>query len=402
MSKRWPGKLVVGLTGNIATGKSVVMRLAQERGAYSIDTDQIVRKILATDSDVQIAIAAAFGPSVRRVDGRIKRRTLGSIVFNDPSALRRLELIIHPVVRRILYKQVDDNDSRVVFIEAIKLLEGGLSADCSQIWVTRCSKSTQMQRLIICRGMDEKTAGQRIDSQPPQEIKVSAADVVINTDGTLVETERHFNHAWNRLINQLPPRKGPFITELNKRENNKGQRLDPAEKEEAAASQLIIRRARPADVPSILWLMKQATNAEVTMTRSELLAAFGDRGYIIGQQGTTISAVAGWIADYQVATVEEFYIYPREAAAVTGEAVLEEIESTAETLLCEVILACRPQNETKEIQSLFEEKDFVLTDPNRLPKVWKTAISNSNTAPRSLWMKVLQTSRKVEGRQGEK
>jgi dephospho-CoA kinase len=391
----------VGLTGNIATGKSAVMGLAQERGAYTIDTDQIVRKILATDSDVQIAIAAAFGPSVRRVDGRIKRRTLGSIVFNDPSALRRLELIIHPVVRRMLYNQVDVNNSRVVLIEAIKLLEGGLAADCDQIWVTRCSESTQMQRLMICRGMDEATARQRIDSQSPQEIKVSAADVVINTDGTMVETERHFNHAWNRIINQLPPKRS-FITELNKRENNKGQRLKPAEKEGEAVSQLIIRRARPADVPSILWLIKQATNAEVAMTRSELLAAFGDRGYIIGQQGTTISAVAGWIADYQVATVEEFYIYPREAAAVTGEAVLEEIESTAESLLCEVILACRPQNETKEIRLLFEEKDFVIADPSRLPKVWKTAISNSGSTPRSLWMKVLQTSRKVDGRQGEK
>ena len=121
MSKRWPGKLVVGLTGNIATGKSAVMGLAQERGAYTIDTDQIVRKILATDSDVQIAIAAAIGPSVRRVDGRIKRRTLGSIVFNDPSALRRLELIIHPVVRRMLYNQVDVNNSRVVLIQPIQL-----------------------------------------------------------------------------------------------------------------------------------------------------------------------------------------------------------------------------------------------------------------------------------------
>ena len=126
--------------------------------------------------------------------------------------------------------------------------------------------------------------------------------------------------------------------------------------------------------------------------------ALGDRGYIIGQQGTTISAVAGWIADYQVATVEEFYIYPQEAAAVTGEAVLEEIESTAETLLCEVILAVRSTKETKEVRSLFEEREFEIADPSSLPKAWKSAVSGSGSTPHSVWMKVLPSDRDVEGR----
>ena len=397
MSKRWPNKLVVGLTGNIATGKSAVMQFAKERGALTVDTDQIVRQIMDTDNDVQTAVAAAFGPSVRRVDGRIKRRSLGSIVFNDPSALRRLELIIHPVVRRMLYKQLNSTNSQIVFIEAIKLLEGGLAADCDQVWVTRCSQATQHQRLVVCRGMDEKTAGQRINSQSPQEIKVSAADVVINTDGTMIDTEKHFNHAWDRMIKKLPSKVKP-IPRMGITGSGKGEQPDLSKKDGEEASQLMIRRARPADVPSILWLIQQATNSEITMTRSELLAALGDRGYIIGQQGTTISAVAGWIADYQVATVEEFYIYPQEAAAITGEAVLEEIESTAKTLLCEVILAARSSNETKEIRSLFEEREFEIADPSGLPKIWKSAISSSGSTPQSVWKKVLRSGRDVEGR----
>lgn len=387
----------MGLTGNIATGKSAVMQFAQERGAFTVDTDHIVSQIMDSDNDVQTAVAAAFGPSVRRVDGRIKRRTLGSIVFSDPSALRRLELIVHPVVRRMLFKQVNNDSSQIVFIEAIKLLEGGIAADCDQIWVTRCSQFTQLQRLMICRGMDEAAAKQRIESQSSQEIKVSAADVVINTDGTMIDTERHFNHAWDRINKKLPPKVSEF-PKHGESVNGKGEKLDLAKKDGESASKLMIRRARPADVPSILWLIQQATNSEATMTRSELLSALGDRGYIIGQQGTIISAVAGWIADYQVATVEEFYIYPQEAAAVTGEAVLEEIESTAETLLCEVILAVRSTKESKEVRSLFEEREFEIADPSSLPKIWKSAVSGSGSTPRSVWMKVLSSGRDVEGR----
>ncbi len=100
MSRRWPDKLVVALTGNIATGKSVIMKLAAERGALTIDADKLVHHILNNDTAVQRKIEEAFDGNVRHPNGGIDRRKLGAIVFDDPQALQRLEHITHPTVRK--------------------------------------------------------------------------------------------------------------------------------------------------------------------------------------------------------------------------------------------------------------------------------------------------------------
>lgn len=194
-----PGRLIVGLTGNIATGKSAVMALAAERGALTIDADKLVHEILDEDTAVQEAIVDAFGPDVRRPDGRIDRPALGAIVFGSPQALRRLEQIVHPAVGVRVVRRIAAGDAPVVFLEAIKLLEGQLHAICREVWVTTCSRELQLARLQICRGLDEATAVARIDAQPPQSEKIARADVVINTEGTMAETRAQFAAAWERL-----------------------------------------------------------------------------------------------------------------------------------------------------------------------------------------------------------
>ena len=199
MSERWPKKVIVGLTGNIATGKSVVMDLADGQGALTLDADKVVHEILNGDPVIQEAIATAFGPEVRNPDGRINRDALAAIVFSDPAALQELERIVHPAVRQLLLRRISASEANIVFIEAIKLLEGTLAAECDQIWVTSCPVSKQVQRLVICRGMDEETAKLRIAAQPAQEEKLAQADIVIDTDGTMAETRHIFELAWHDL-----------------------------------------------------------------------------------------------------------------------------------------------------------------------------------------------------------
>ncbi len=87
-------------------------------------------------------------------------------------------------------------DAPVVMIEAIKLLEGPLATMSDQIWVTTCARATQMERLRVCRGMDEASAAARIDAQPPQADKLARADVVIHTDGLMADTQAQFEAAW--------------------------------------------------------------------------------------------------------------------------------------------------------------------------------------------------------------
>ena len=140
---RWPDKIVVGLTGNIATGKSSVMRMAAEQGALTLDADKIVHEIMDGDPSVQAAIAVAFGAEVRKADGRIDRPALAAIVFSDPTALRDLEMMLHPAVRTEIIQRVNESQAQVVFIEAIKLLEGPLVDDCNVVWVTACPPSAR-------------------------------------------------------------------------------------------------------------------------------------------------------------------------------------------------------------------------------------------------------------------
>lgn len=201
-------RIIIGLTGNIATGKSAVMRLAAERGALVIDADHVVHELLQADEEIQTAVATALGPDVQLSDGRIDRAAVGRIVFGNDQALRRLEALLHPAVREEIARRVATSDAPVVMIEAIKLLEGSLAAVCDQIWVTTCSRATQLERLRVCRGMDDESATARVEAQPPQEEKIARADVVIHTDGLMSATQEQFESAWSGLAD--PERGGAW------------------------------------------------------------------------------------------------------------------------------------------------------------------------------------------------
>ncbi len=196
-------KFIIGLTGNIATGKSAVMQLAAQRGAFTIDADKIVHEILDNNPVVQKSILAAFGPTACLEDGRINRPALGKIVFNNAQALQQLESIIHPVFQSTVVKIITETKAKTIMIEAIKLLEGRLRGICDKIWVTTCSPERQLERLQLYRGMDKESALSRINAQAPQEDKIAQADFVIDTNGSMSETEAQFEQAWS-LCNILP------------------------------------------------------------------------------------------------------------------------------------------------------------------------------------------------------
>ena len=193
-------KVVVGLTGNIATGKSTVMALARERGADTIDADKVAHGILR-NGQVKAAIRAGFGDAVFDEAGEVVRPALGKIVFAEPEKMRELEAITHPAVREEIGRKITTSTAPVVIVEAIKLLEGPLKDHCDAIWVTACSAETQIARLMKYRNSAEDDARMRVTAQSPQEDKIAQADSVINTDGSLEETESQFITAWNKLTN---------------------------------------------------------------------------------------------------------------------------------------------------------------------------------------------------------
>lgn len=195
-------KTVIGLTGNIGVGKSTVMALLAGLGAAGIDADKVAHQVMEPGQPAYQQIVARFGPPIAPEGGPVDRLRLGQIVFTDPAALADLEAIVHPAVFAVIQRRVAEAAAPVVVIEAIKLLEAGLSRQlCQQVWVVTAPREQQIQRLMQTRGLSEAEAALRIDAQPPQADKIAQADVVIDNSGSLEDVRVQVERAWQGLRN---------------------------------------------------------------------------------------------------------------------------------------------------------------------------------------------------------
>jgi dephospho-CoA kinase len=386
-------RIVVGLTGNIATGKSAVMRFAAEQGALAIDADKVVHHIMDNDASMQAAIAVAFGSDVRRQDGTIDRARLASIVFSDPAALHDLELMMHPAVRVEILERIQASDADVVFIEAIKLLEGPLREQCDQVWVTDCSNFHQIQRLMICRGMDDETAALRVNSQAPQADKLAQADVVINTEGTMAETRQQVEEAWSALPFHLLAPQPVAVDDTDRVADDAESVTVDGDTASDAVPTLLVRRARPSDLPAILLLIQRATGGGRKMKRAELLMAMSERSYLIGQIESEICAVVGFAIESGLARIEELYFYPAKKATSIGKALLAEVEQSASQHICEAIFAFPQQSGPEAELTLFTASGFEHRTFDDLPRAWRRALDNSQPDGSTMWVKTLRDVR---------
>jgi len=196
---------VIGLTGGIGSGKSALLADLVSLGAEGIDADQVARAVTALDGPAYASIVAEFGSAVLAADGAIDRKRLGEKVFADPTALAKLEGIIHPAVYGVIAARVAASQAPVVVIEAIKLLEAGLSRRlCDEVWVTRCTPRQQIARLRVSRGMSLAEARRRMAAQMPTQQMISQAHRVIDTSGSRAAAGIQALAAWIALELPLP------------------------------------------------------------------------------------------------------------------------------------------------------------------------------------------------------
>jgi len=193
----------IGLTGNIATGKSTVGRMLASLGAELIDADKVAHVVMAPAGSAYAGVVEAFGPDIVGDAGEIDRRALGRIVFADPEALKRLESLVHPAVIAEVNQRIARSTAPAVVVEAIKLLESGMAESYDAIWVTTCSEETQLARLMETRGLSGEDALVRVRAQAPQAEKVLCADVVVDTDGTMAATRAQVDTAWADIQRRL-------------------------------------------------------------------------------------------------------------------------------------------------------------------------------------------------------
>ena len=199
--------LVIGLTGNIATGKSTILSYLREKCAFIIDADKLGHRVIEPGGQAYDAVVRTFGREIIGEDGTIDRKKLGKIVFSNPIDLGKLEKIVHPKIFDLGKQEIAENESPVIVLEAIKLLEAGLmSTLCDEIWVVTSSLTTQLRRLLEARRMEESEARRMIDLQPPQAAKVNQADRVIQNDGSLTELHAQLDAIWEDLKRRYPRR----------------------------------------------------------------------------------------------------------------------------------------------------------------------------------------------------
>ncbi len=198
--------LHVGLTGNIASGKSQAAQVFAELGAHIINADSIAHDLLVKDTGIYDKVVEAFGEGILAPDGSIVRKKLGDIVFGDAEKRSRLNSIIHPAVREEIMHRVhqcgERSPSAIVIVEAALLIETGGYKVYDFLIVVTCDPKLQLSRLIHRDSLSLEQARARIFTQMPAEDKLKLADYTIDTSGTFKETREQIEAVYRDLVLQ--------------------------------------------------------------------------------------------------------------------------------------------------------------------------------------------------------
>jgi dephospho-CoA kinase len=198
--------LHVGLTGNIASGKSSAALFFAELGAHVIDADRVVHLLLKSGTPVYGKVVAAFGERILSSTGEIDRRILGRMVFSDADKRLLLNSLTHPAVESEILRRIgelEQSASRgIIIVDAALLIETGGYKMYHRIIVVTCDPALQVSRLITRDGLTEVEAGARIASQMPMGEKLKLANYTIDTSKTLKHTREQVEAIYADLLIQ--------------------------------------------------------------------------------------------------------------------------------------------------------------------------------------------------------
>jgi dephospho-CoA kinase len=190
----------VGLTGGIGSGKSEVAQRLAARGAIVIDADAIAREVVAPGTPGLAAVVAEFGDDVLAPDGSLDRAALARRVFADEGARRRLNAIVHPLVRAETARRFAAAPRDAIVVNDVPLLvETGLAPSYDVVVVVDASPETQLRRLVEHRGMPATDAQARIAAQASREERLAVATYVVRNDGDLDDLDRQVERLWDWL-----------------------------------------------------------------------------------------------------------------------------------------------------------------------------------------------------------
>ncbi len=369
----WPGKFVIGLTGNIATGKSVVRKMLEHLGAYGIDADALGHRAIARDAPGYKTVLDTFGKWILAPDGQVDRAKLARIVFTDPDALIQLESIIHPLVRQAVDLLIKRSTQKVIVVEAIKLLEGPLRQACDTIWVTYAPKEVQISRLTQKRGMSVAIAHQRVNSQPPQNEKVKLANTVIHNEGSFEDTWKQVSSAWQVLFPAYESGAYKPIT--------------------APKGVMLVEKARPRHASEIASLISRLSDGKAKPTGEDIMAAFGEKAYLFLKLDGQPVGVVGWQVENLVERTDDVFIEPNQPLPGAMQALLSEIETTSRDLQCEIALLFLPPDLSKKAE-VWNNLGYELRSIDSLGvRAWQEAAQETIGEGEAMYFKQLRKDR---------
>ena len=372
MSTKWPDKTIIGLTGNIATGKSVVRKMLEHLGAYSIDADALSHRAVARGAPGYQAVLNAFGKWVLDTSGEIDRVKLGRLAFSDPEAMTTLEDIVHPLVSQAIDMMVKRASQKVIVIEAIKLLESDLRNVCDTIWVVNVPQELQIKRLVEKRGMSADEAAQRIHFQSDQQQKIASANVVIQNHGSFEDTWKLVVAAWKKL---------------NLQADTVQVVVKPAEGE------FSVVRGRPRDSVAIAELVTRLSGGVKTVAEDDVMAAFGEKAFMLLQFAGKPVGVAGWQVENLVARTTEFFIDTSVTIEPALKTLITEVERASLDLQCEASLLFLPPALAAH-QNTWKQLGYEMRTPQTLGvQAWTDAAIESAQPNASLFFKQLRQDR---------
>ncbi len=374
MSK-YPGKFIIGLTGNIATGKSVVRRMLEHLGAYTIDADALSHRVISKGAPGYQPVLDKFGSWLLDKDGQIDRVKLGRLVFSDGQALAQLEDIIHPYVDQAVEMLTQRANQQVVVVEAIKLLESNLRTQCDSIWVTDAPQDVQVERLVRKRGMSREDALQRVQSQSAQKEKLASAKVIITNNGSYDDLWKQVSDAWKSVSPSQEA--GPTTLISSKPE----------------AGSFSLQRGKPRDSQKIAELVTKLSKGKHTMNKDEVMEAFGEKAFLLLQLDNDLVGVAGWQVENLVARTIDLYLDPKATADKALPLIMNEVERASGDLQCEASLVFPPMD-LVGFDSVWKQIGYERRSPETLGvQAWTDAAIESMPKGSALFFKQLRTDR---------
>ncbi|MEN9563762.1 MAG: dephospho-CoA kinase [Chloroflexota bacterium] len=370
-----PGKFVIGLTGNIATGKSVVRRMLEHLGAYTIDADALTHRSYAKGAPGYQQVIDKFGKWLLNRDGEIDRQKLGNLVFGDGEAMRQLEEIVHPLVRQATEMLIRRSTQPVVVIEAIKLLEGELRTMCDSVWVTNAPEVIQVERLMRKRGFTREQAQDRIHAQSPQSAKVNMANMVITNTGSYDDLWKQVNETWKEVVPGA--KEAPDTLTMKK---------------PAASGEFSTQRGKPKHASSIAELITRLSKGKRKMNVDEVMESFGDKAYMLLQLDGKMVGVAGWQVENLVTRTTDIFMEDNLDTAKALETLIKGVENASGELQSEASLIFALDSLAAQ-EALWQKLGYEKRTPDSLGvQAWQEAAEDS-TAGSVLFFKQLRQDR---------